>query len=395
MPLSQEQLESLAEAEGDRSEFKESLADRDNVKRAICAFANDLADHRSPGVVYVGLRDDGSCAGLTITEDLEKRVADFRSDGSILPMISVTPRRVRVRGCDVLAIEVEPSQTPPVRLAGVVWVRSGPTNQKATPEEERRLSERVRWHAVPFDLRPVPGASLADLELSLFERVYLPRAVAPEVLTANSRSTEQQLAALRLATVDGRPTFAGILVLGKDVRQWLPGAYVQFLRIDGTNLTDSIRDQKVIDGPLPDLLRRLDDLIELNVTVPTQIIGPAETRRPDYPVEALRQLARNLIMHRTYDGTNAPARVYWYSDRIEFHNPGGPFGQVSRENFGQPGVTDYRNPQLAESMRVLGFVQRFGAGIPIAQRELEKNGNPPVEFRVDATRVVAIVRRSV
>lgn len=52
------------------------------------------------------------------------------------------------------------------------------------------------------------------------------------------------------------------------------------------------------------------------------------------------------------------------------------------DNFGTPGVIDYRNPNLAEAMHVLGFVQRFGAGIPIAQRALERNGNPPLEFDV-------------
>ena len=54
------------------------------------------------------------------------------------------------------------------------------------------------------------------------------------------------------------------------------------------------------------------------------------------------------------------------NDRIEILSPGGPFGQVTVENFGQPGIVDYRNPNLAEAMRVLGLVQRFGVGIAIA-----------------------------
>ena len=87
-------------------------------------------------------------------------------------------------------------------------------------------------------------------------------------------------------------------------------------------------------------------------------------------------------MHRSYEQTNAPIRVYWYSDRIEISSPGGPFGLVNIENFGEPGVADYRNPNLAEALRVLGFVQRFGMGIPIARKELAKNGNPPFEFSV-------------
>jgi ATP-dependent DNA helicase RecG len=95
---------------------------------------------------------------------------------------------------------------------------------------------------------------------------------------------------------------------------------------------------------------------------------------------------------RCYEATNAPVRIYWYDDRIEITSPGGPFGIVSPENFGQPGVTDYRNPNLAEAMRVLGFVQHFGAGIPTARQALAKNGNPPPEFDVQPAYLGVIVR---
>jgi ATP-dependent DNA helicase RecG len=98
-------------------------------------------------------------------------------------------------------------------------------------------------------------------------------------------------------------------------------------------------------------------------------------------------------LHRTYEGTNAPVRITWFNDRIEIQNPGGPFGQVNRQNFGQPGITDYRNPHLAEAMKNLGYVQRFGVGIPLARRELEKNGNPPPEFNVQDTHLQVIIRR--
>ena len=97
------------------------------------------------------------------------------------------------------------------------------------------------------------------------------------------------------------------------------------------------------------------------------------------------------MLHRSYEATNAPVRVYWYDDRIEILSPGGPYGAVSAENFGT-GVTDYRNPNLAEALRVLGFVQHFGAGIPTAERELKRNRNPPPEFRIDATNIRVTVR---
>ena len=108
---------------------------------------------------------------------------------------------------------------------------------------------------------------------------------------------------------------------------------------------------------------------------------------------ALQQLCCNAILHRTYQGTNAPVRVYWFSDRIEIHSPGGPFGQVTKEDFGLPGIIDYRNPHLAEAMKALGYVQRIGAGIQIARQELDKNGNPPLQFQVESTNILVTVKK--
>ena len=60
----------------------------------------------------------------------------------------------------------------------------------------------------------------------------------------------------------------------------------------------------------------------------------------------------------------------------------------------QPGVSDYRNPSLAEALRVLGFVQRFGVGIATARRELRSNGSPPPEFEVNPSYVGVTLRRA-
>lgn len=390
------ELESLlVDLESDRVERKSSISDRTSLSEAICAFANDLPGHRQAGVCFIGVDDRGGCAGYPITDQLLRSLADLRSDGNLLPFPTMTVQKRILRGCDLAVVLVEPSEVPPVRYRGRTYVRVGPTTRIATPEEERRLSERRRAADLPFDVRTVPSASLDDLDLELFRRTYLPASLPDDILAENQRTLEQQLTSMRLATIgpEVRPTHLGILVIGKDPRQFVPGAYVQFLRIGGSELTDPIKTQKEIDGPLADLLRLLDETLEIHVSVSADLTSAhTEIRHPDYPIVALQQLVRNAVLHRAYEGTHAPVRVTWFDDRIEIQNPGGPYGQVSRENFGQPGITDYRNPHLAEAMKNLGYVQRFGVGIPIARRELEKNGNPPLEFIVEASHVLAIVR---
>ena len=190
------------------------------------------------------------------------------------------------------------------------------------------------------------------------------------------------------------PTLVGLLVLSPRVRDFLPGAYVQFLRVEGTELGGPIVDEEVVDGPVAQVCGHLDAKLRAHVRTAVDVSSArVERRAPDYPLVALEQITRNAVMHRTYEGTNAPVRVTWFDDRVEVQSPGGPYGLVTKESFGRPGVTDYRNPTLAEAMKILGVVQRFGVGIATANRALGANGNPSVEFQVDDCYVLAILRR--
>jgi ATP-dependent DNA helicase RecG len=169
---------------------------------------------------------------------------------------------------------------------------------------------------------------------------------------------------------------------------------VQFLRISGSALGDPVRNQREVRGALPDLLKELDEIIRDNIQTPADFAsGPIEVRTPDYPIVALQQIVRNAVLHRSYENTNAPVRLYWFDDRVEIYNPGGPFGQVTKQNFGQPGAYDYRNPNLAAVMKELGYVQRFGYGITMARQEMAKNGNPGPEFQIEDGHVSVILRR--
>ena len=381
----------MADLESDFVERKESAADGRRIRRNICAFANDLPGNGRPGVVLVGVRDDGTCASLPIDDDLLVRLSNIHGEGDILPLPSMTVQKRRLNGCEMAVVTVEPSADPPVRYRGRVWVRVGPSVREESVEDERLLSERRRAADLSFDSRPANGIELEDLDMDFLCDHYLPAAVAAEVLDRNRRTIEQQLRSLRLVQAD-RPTWGTLLAFGRDPQGRLPGAYVQFLRIDGIEITDPIRNQKQLTGRLDDIVRRLDDLLDLNISVRTEVVGARrERQQPDYPVDALRQLAYNAVMHRSYEGTNTPVRVYWYADRVEIANPGGLYGRMTRENFGK-GDTDYRNPLLAEIMHHLGFAQRFGLGVPLARRLLTANGNPEPEFHFEPARVVVTVR---
>ena len=392
---SDQQLESMmADIESELVERKESLrrapAKKDGpiekIRQAVCAFANDLPGHRRPGIVFVGVRDDGTPSGIEVTDRLLQRLADIKTDGNTLPPPAMSVTKRTLAGRDVAVVTVEPSDAPPVRARGRIWIRVGPRRAIADAQDERILNERRRHRDAPFDVQPIPNATLSDLDLRRFEEEYLPRAFDRALLAANDRTGEERLAAAKMITSVNEPipTVVGLLILGIRPQDFIPGAYIQFLRIAGTEFPGDVVDETRCTGPIAGQLARLNDKFEAhNRTAIDFTSSPREERRSTYPAPALRQIAYNAVMHRTYEATNAPVRVSWFDDRVEIVSPGGPYGAVTAENFGQPWVADYRNPSLAESMRVLGLVQRFGMGISIARRELLDNGQPEPNFLVE------------
>ena len=261
---------------------------------------------------------------------------------------------------------------------------SDPIERNESATYGRRTSD------APFDMRPSAGATLADLDLD-FIRKHLTVAPVPDMLERDARPVEQQVHSLRLVQAD-RASWGALLAFGRDPQTFLPGAYIQFLRVDGTSITAPLKKRKEITGRLPDMIRQLDETLDLNISVRTEVASHSrEVRRPDYPIDAIRQLAYNAVMHRSYEGTNTPTRVLWFTDRIEMASPGGLYGRMTPQNVGT-GDTDYRNPFLARTMANLGFGRRFGLGLPLAQEAMLANGNPPLEFRFEPSLVVAVLR---
>lgn len=383
----------LSDMESDRVERTESTKNTEKFSVAVCAYANDMPNHRQPGYLLIGVKDDGSLSGLQVTDDLLKELGGIRSDGQILPQPLMNVQRFVLPGGDVAVVEVAPSDLPPVRYKGRVWIRVGPRKAVANEQEERVLSERRVSSVRNFDATVCLEANISDLSLGQFD-TYRREAVAAETIAENHRSVDLQLASLRLFDLDKQsPTYAGLLLIGKNPRFFLPGAYIQYLKLPGTTLTDVPLDQAEISGDLTSVLRELDARLKVIIQTRMRSLGGLKEQLiPDYPETALRELLMNAVMHRNYD-SNSPIRFYVFEDHIEIQSPGGLYGEATRENF--PSRNSYRNPIIAEAMKSLGFVNKFGYGVIRAKDLLEKNGNPPPAFEFDEHSVlVKVFRRS-
>lgn len=85
-------------------------------------------------------------------------------------------------------------------------------------------------------------------------------------------------------------------------------------------------------------------------------------------------------MHRDYQ-SNMPTRFYEFTDRIEIMNPGGLYGKARPENF--PDVNDYRNPIIAQALKVMGYVNMFNRGVYRVKNMMIENGGKEPVFNIN------------
>lgn len=305
----EELLELLNDPESYRVERTVSTTDTDKFRQAICAFANDMPGVGKPGYLVVGAKDDGSVAGIDITDQLLLNLASHRDSGQIVPLPAINVEKMSLPDGDVVVVEVLPSDMPPVRYKGRVHIRTGPRKGIATEQEERVLSERRASNARTFDLRPCLDCDSEQLVLSLFRLDYRTAAVAPEILEENKRDTIEQMISLGLW--DRRndcATNVGALLFSQSPLNWFPGAHIQYVHYDGTELESEIRDQRSFSGDLITVLRELDAFLKtLFPTRPVEVSSLREESRSTYPMGAIRELLMNAIMHRDYQA-NSPVR---------------------------------------------------------------------------------------
>jgi len=379
--ITQEELDHLLpQLEQDRVEKTISRNDAEKFGEAICSFANDLANHKLPGYLIVGIHDDGSRAGMSIDEQQLQTLLSFRTDGRIVPPPALIVSKFSYPDGEVAVVEVQPHFLPPVRFKGKLCVRAGIRKGIANEAEERILTEKRSAFARTFDVLPCKGSTLEDLSIDLFKLRYLPSAIDSDALAENNRDLRQQLASLKFFDLkEDCPTYAGILMFGNNPRFFIPGAYVQYVRFVGKDESTDFDFEYRFDGDLTTQLGEMESFIKSTIVklVLPELGGDYVSR---YPLRAVKELLLNAVIHKDYQ-SNAPVKFYEFSDRIEISNAGGLFGKARPENF--PNENDYRNPAIAEATKNLGFMNAFNIGVKAAISALQKNGNAPPEFIKD------------
>lgn len=87
------------------------------------------------------------------------------------------------------------------------------------------------------------------------------------------------------------------------------------------------------------------------------------TQEWQYPMEAIREIVMNMIVHRDYR-QSSDSIIKIFDERIEFFNPGGlPEGITEKDLFENNYRSNPRNKLIADVFRSMGLIEKYGSGI--------------------------------
>ncbi len=355
----------LQRGEGATLELKESFSPS-SFARELVALANTIG-----GRVLLGVRDDGTVAGVKDTNVLRARVQDIARNCD--PPVKMLAEPVG----EVFVVEVRESDAKPVQCGDGFFWRQGAVTQKLGCDEIRDFfrTEGV----IRFDLSPCPRFSYPED----FDRDKFDAWLGQSGITSGA-PVEDVLVDLEVAERTGDKLLfrnAGVLFFAGNVRRFLPEAYITCLLGKGTDKV-RILDRKDFDGGIVADIEDTMRFIERNTRTAYRIEGLRREDVPEYPMQALREAITNAVMHRDwfFDGANVFVEVY--TDRIEVSSPGGLPKGLTLADLGHRSIR--RNALIADLLHRIGFIEKAGTGIRRIRDEASEMNCPEPEFRADS-----------
>ncbi|MGA9347185.1 MAG: helix-turn-helix domain-containing protein [Anaerolineae bacterium] len=369
-----ELLHLIAQGEGQRLEFKRSLAELEDAVCTIAAFAN-----AEGGTLLFGVRADGTAVGVTLGVNTREQVVNIIVDNTDPPLYPQV-EYLELDGRTVIAVTVAAGHDRPHLAYGRAYRRVGAVTAQLSRDEQRRLLLESRPR---FDDQP-SGASLDDIDPAHVRR-FLEMAVRRGRLPADlaDLSVTEALRRLKvLRVVDGRltPTMAAVLLFAREPQQFVPQSVVGLARFpDTTRGTTQIVDRADVEGDLAEIIDRAEAFVRRNTRIASKIYHARRAEITEYPSPAIREGIANAVIHRDYWQAGSRTQVAVYADRIEVENPGGLLPPITVETLGHtPPV--WRNPDLAGLLYRLGYIEQFGTGIERMRRDMRAHGLPEPRF---------------
>ncbi len=361
--------ERLQRGRGEQTDFQPASVTPRRLARTMCAMANSAG-----GTIVVGASGGRrpSIAGLSDPE----AARDTAVQAALLcdpPLIIPLPRIVTYDDTPLLLVNIPRGLPHAYSLAGRYLIRRGTKNEPLIGSELRRLllarGERS------FEALPAPGATPDDLDPEKVERYV-------SVLDGVGELPAEEVLQKRGCLAEtGQPTYAGVLLFGREPEAFVAGCEITVVRYAGAEMGDEFLRQDIRDT-LPEQVRRAEAFLVSNMRVGARLVGFEREDKTEYPLEAVREAVVNAVAHRDYSITGDQIRVFMFADRIEVYSPGRLPGPVTVHNIVEERFS--RNETVVQVLADLGFIERLGYGIDRMIRLMQQEDLPEPIFEETA-----------
>jgi ATP-dependent DNA helicase RecG len=341
------------------------------LAETLVAFANSAG-----GTLLVGVDPrSGQPLGLADPEAALDRALEAALSADP-PLIIPLPQVVEVEGQQALAVTVPPGLPHVYSYKGRYLIREGKRNRPLDPRQLRRLM--MARGTASFEALVPDGARLDDLSWDRAESYLADLDGLP--------ATSREGALLRrgcLAPTDGelRPTYAGLLLFGREPQRWVRSSEILVARYAGETMSDRFVKEEM-RGTLPEQIRRAEAFVVGNMRRGVRLLGLERVEETEYPPDVVREAIVNAVAHRDYQIRGDEIRILLFSDRIEFYSPGRLPGHVTVKNLVDERFS--RNETIVQVLSDMGFIERLGYGIDRMIRSMAQAGLPAPRFEETA-----------
>jgi ATP-dependent DNA helicase RecG len=401
-----ELTELIQNGENSGVEFK-----RDDIRPEKLAEEMAALLNLEGGYILLGVERDGTVSGLTReparAEEWVMEVARTHLRPGAIPFWETFAWEAgKVIG--VVSLTADAPDKPYKAKRGSAWmtqVRVGTTTRDATDEEEMRLY--YQSGRLPYDRKPVPGSSIADLDQRRLINYFRDYRRQEHPQEGDIAAWERLLVNTEIMVNDrGRAvaSVGGLLLFGLRPNRMLPQAGITAVSYPGVDKSYEAPERSVLRGPLVTLFSSDGQVVEAGVieqalefvrrnTHMTAAVEESGQRseRWDYPLDAVREAVVNAVAHRDYTITVTDTELSIYSNRIELISPGRLPNTVTVEKM-RAGYRASRNELIKEILRDYRYVEATGLGVPrkIILGMHEHNGTDPDLIEADDRFIVCL-----
>ncbi|AND85921.1 ATP-binding protein [Clostridium tyrobutyricum] len=351
-------LNLLKKSEGSKLDFKEYVdlnvdSGRKELAKDVCAIANSRGGR---GYLIVGVEDKTKKITGILKGDLNEEKIQQIVSSRIDPPVPVSIEFINYKKKDIAIINIYDGSQKPYQMRdnGAFYIRRGSTNDTMRKQEIISvISENLTLNS---ELCGIPNTDIRCLDEKIVNKYFTIQGI-----DINEKNRIQIMEDASIIFMDKERdkymvTLGGLLVFSKTNNIYLPHNMIKI-----TNRVNKLQSAfYIVQGDLIHILDRTEKIL-------SNIIGS------HYPIEALNQGIRNVIIYRDYSDFSREIEIVVDNNSIVITSPGILIRKKNAKSF------DYikRNMWIYEKLITLDNKGRFiksGNGFNSIKKSFKNKG---------------------